>query len=261
METNYSNTMSGFTKLFSTIVYSTVWQEDMHVKVVWVTLLAMANRHGCVFASVPGLAKAANVSLDQCVEALAKLSSPDEWSRTKTNEGRRIQECDGGWELLNYLKYRERRDDDERRIQTRFAVAKHRKVKKAKPLTVSQGKPEKAQAEAEAEAEAEKRTVVPVHKAPTPTHDFLAWFIDEYKATRQGARYRVTAKHGGIVKALLQTYEPARLRRLAHGLLTTTSDPWIESTDRGIEVLAAKINWLEERLAAWEKARAGREAV
>ena len=257
MENNYSNIVSGFTKLFSTIVYSTVWQEDMHVKIVWITMLAMANRNGCVFASVPGLAKASNVSLDQCVDALSKLSEPDEWSRTKTNEGRRIQECDGGWELLNYLKYREKRDDDERRIQTRLAVAKHRENKKTKPLTVSHGKPRKAQAEAEAEAEK-----LPVaSKAPTPTHDFLAWFIDEYKAKRHGATYRVTGKHGGIVKGLLATYEPARLRRLATGLLTTTSDPWIESTDRGIEVLAAKVNWLEERLAGWEKEREGRAAV
>jgi hypothetical protein len=148
METNYSNAVAGFTKLFSSIIHSTVWREDMHIKVVWVTMLAMANRNGCVFASVPGLAAAANVTVDQCLEALDSLASPDKWSRTKTYEGRRIRECEGGWELLNYLKYREARDDDERRIQTRLAVAQHRARKKAEALTVSNvshGKPKQKQ--------------------------------------------------------------------------------------------------------------------
>lgn len=91
-------------------------------------------------------------------------------------------------------------------------------------------------------------------KAPTPTHDFLVWFIDEYKAKRDGAKYRVTEKHGGIVKSLLKTHSPERLRQLAT-VLFGSNDEWIESTDCGIEVFAGKINWLEERLCAWEKKR------
>ena len=155
----YYGAVAGFTKLFSTIVDSTVWREEMHVKVVWITMLAKANRNGDVLASVPGLADAARVSLDQCVEALARLSAPDTWSRTKEHEGRRIVEVDGGWRLLNYPKYRELRDADERRIQTREAVRRYRAKEKANPITVStskHGKPRKAQAEAEAEAEADQ---------------------------------------------------------------------------------------------------------
>ena len=129
--------ISGFTKLFESIIHSTVWETDMHVKITWITMLAMADRNGRVCASVPGLAKAAGVSLPQVVEALDVLSSPDEWSRTKTNEGRRIAEIDGGWELLNYCKYREQRDSDQRLIQTRKAVARHRQ----KVSDVSQCKP------------------------------------------------------------------------------------------------------------------------
>ena len=157
----YYGAVAGFTKLFSTIVDSTVWREEMHVKVVWITMLAKANRNGDVLASVPGLADAARVSLDQCVEALARLSAPDTWSRTKEHEGRRIVEVDGGWRLLNYPKYRELRDADERRIQTREAVRRYRAKEKANPITVStgkHGKPRKAQAEAEAEAEIETTT-------------------------------------------------------------------------------------------------------
>lgn len=97
-------------------------------------------------------------------------------------------------------------------------------------------------------------------KAPTPTHDFLGWFIDFYKNNRDGAKYRVTDKHGGIVKSLLKTHSPERLRQLTEVLLGS-NDEWIESTDRGIEVLASKINWLEERLCAWERKSDARKVI
>lgn len=151
--------MAGFTKLFSSLIFSTVWREDLHVKVVWITMLAMANRHGDVLASVPGLADAARVTLEQCRDALTRLAAPDPDSRTKTHEGRRITDVDGGWRLLNYEKYRAIRDADERRLQTREAVRRHRARKQASAVSQRKRskprKPGKAQAEAEAEAEAE----------------------------------------------------------------------------------------------------------
>jgi len=147
---DYCKLMTGFTKLFSGIVYSTIWQEPLHVRVVWVTMLALADREGNVAASLPGLAKASGVTMEQCAEALEVLKSPDQYSRSKEFEGRRTVEIDGGWKLLNYLKYREMRSADERRIQVRQAVQRHRMKS-----NVSRGKPQKAQAEAEAEADTE----------------------------------------------------------------------------------------------------------
>lgn len=107
--------MSGFAKLFSSIVTSTIWREADHVRLVWITMLAIADRHGVVEASVPGLADLARVDLTDCVAALKRLAEPDEWSRTKEHEGRRIAEIPGGWRLLNYAAYRDRRgaQDDE----------------------------------------------------------------------------------------------------------------------------------------------------
>ena len=164
---DYSNHVAGFTKLFSGLVHSTVWREEMHVKVVWITMLALADRHGHVLASMPGLADASRVTLEQCEDALARLSAPDKHSRTKEHEGRRIEVTDGGWALLNYVKYRNLRDDENRRQQVREAVSRHR----AKVITVSHGKPRKAQAEAEAEAEAEERMTE--RRAPGPANPLI----------------------------------------------------------------------------------------
>lgn len=51
--------MSGYTKLFSSIIDSTIWRESKETKIVWITMLAKADRYGVVEASLPGLADAA----------------------------------------------------------------------------------------------------------------------------------------------------------------------------------------------------------
>src|ERR1700674_4436993 len=101
-----------FTKLFASITESTVWMQPDQVRLVWITMLAMADRQGRVFASVPGLAHRARVSVEDCDGALAHFMAPDERSRTKLYDGRRIEEIDGGWRLLNHEKYRALRDEE-----------------------------------------------------------------------------------------------------------------------------------------------------
>jgi hypothetical protein len=96
----------GFTKLFSSIVTSSLWQEDNATRLVWITLLSLSDRTGFVSGSVPGLAHIARVPLEETAEALGRLSSPDPHSRTADNEGRRIEPVQGGWQILNYAHYR-----------------------------------------------------------------------------------------------------------------------------------------------------------
>lgn len=78
-------------------------------------MLAMTDRNGNVFASVPGLANRARVTVEQAEIAINKFLSPDRYSRTPDNEGRRIAVIDGGWLLLNHAKYRALRDDADRK--------------------------------------------------------------------------------------------------------------------------------------------------
>jgi hypothetical protein len=144
--------VAGFTKLFSDIIDSTIWREDHATKIVWVTMLAKADRHGVVRSSLPGLADAARVTIPECESAIQKFLGPDPYSRTKDLDGRRILETDGGWILLNYLKYRKIRDDEETRIATAERVRRFREKQNVTRVT-----PGNAIAEAEAEAEAEAK--------------------------------------------------------------------------------------------------------
>lgn len=96
-----------YTKLFSSIVTSTIWTEDDKTRIVWITILAIADKNGEVQASIPGLARLAAVSVEACETAIDKFLSPDKYSRTPDDEGRRIEKIEGGWAILNHLKYRE----------------------------------------------------------------------------------------------------------------------------------------------------------
>jgi hypothetical protein len=150
-----------FTKLFSSITASTVWCRPSDTRVVWITMLAMADRHGRVWASIPGLAKEAAVSVEACRTAIDEFLAPDPDSRTKVHEGRRIEEIDGGWKLINHAKYRAIRDQEERRNYKTEKQREYRKVDKVDksghrgPNVDSGG--HNAEAEADTEAEEQKQ--------------------------------------------------------------------------------------------------------
>lgn len=99
--------MRTHTPLFRSILDSTIWQESIDTKILWITMLAMADRDGAVHASIPGLAARAKIGIEECEASIQRLMSPDPYSRTKDNDGRRIAEIDGGWRLLNHSKYRD----------------------------------------------------------------------------------------------------------------------------------------------------------
>lgn len=145
-----------FTKLFSSITESTIWCEPANTRLVWITMLAMSDRMGRVWASVPGLANRARVPLEDAEKALTTLLAPDRYSRTTDNEGRRIEVIDGGWRLLNHAKYRDIRDEEVRREQNRVAQENKRQRESADSLTVSHSQPQSAHADADTYTEKPK---------------------------------------------------------------------------------------------------------
>ena len=103
-----------------------------------------------MFGSVPGIARRAGITIAECEAALASFTSPDRHSRTPDNDGRRIEPIDGGWRLLNYEKYREMRDTEERRAYQAEWVARKRQQSKNVDKPVD-NRPPSTQAEAEEE--------------------------------------------------------------------------------------------------------------
>ena len=82
---------------------------------------------------------------------------------------------------------------------------------------------------------------------------FLEWFQGAYQARRMSPYLVKWGKHSKLTKAMLAATTEDRLQMLAKIMLSDRcEDTFIVESDRGIEVLSAKFNWLSERLVAWE---------
>lgn len=120
----------GYTKLFSDLVASSVWDEDDKTRIVWITMLALKDRDHFVRGTVRFIALASRIPESDCLRAIDILSEPDPRSRTPDNDGRRIQAEPGGWLVLNGRKYNEMLSHAERREYNARKQAEYRKRKK-----------------------------------------------------------------------------------------------------------------------------------
>lgn len=102
-----------FVKLYSTILTSSIWAEDMPTRIVWITMLTLADETGFVRAAPSGLARTANVPMKECMASIKRLEAPDLETGTQEYGGRRIDPCEGGWMVLNYNKYRDFRTHEQ----------------------------------------------------------------------------------------------------------------------------------------------------
>ena len=73
--------------------------------------------------------------MEECLEALRKFQEADEWSRSREREGRRIEEVDGGWLILNHAKYREKMSVEEMKEKGRIRQARYRERLKMRPAS------------------------------------------------------------------------------------------------------------------------------
>lgn len=97
-----------YVKADQDILDSSLWAESSDTRIVWFTLMLMAGADGVVRSTAPGIARRANVSLRATRAALELFERPDVDSRSLEAEGRRIVRVDGGFRLVNYLRYRDK---------------------------------------------------------------------------------------------------------------------------------------------------------
>jgi hypothetical protein len=103
--------MGDFNLLWSSIVRSSIWvTSSKETRLVWITILALKDRDGIVRSSLIGLADAAKVTKQECIDSLEELMSPDPDDTSGVEDGRRLRKIDGGWQVVNNERYRTARD-------------------------------------------------------------------------------------------------------------------------------------------------------
>ena len=100
--------MTGWTPLYQQIIGSSIWEAPDHIRIAWITLLAVSNKEGIAAVTTSGLSRLANITIEHAEDAIRVLSGPDPDTLTQANEGRRIARCEDGWKLLNFQKYRDK---------------------------------------------------------------------------------------------------------------------------------------------------------
>jgi hypothetical protein len=157
-----------YSRLFSSILNSSIWSEDSDTCKIWITLLAAQDREGYVYASPAGIARIAALPLETVKAALARFMEPDPEStdriRAPENEGRRIVEVEGGYRLLNAAYYRSLIDAEERR-QDDAERQRRKRARDARSRPVTPSHP--SEAAPAPEAEAISSPAEPKRKKPT----------------------------------------------------------------------------------------------
>lgn len=176
-----------YTKLQSSIIASTIWAEPSYTRVVWITMLALADRNGYVAASIPGLAHIAHVTRPEVENALYTLMQPDPDSRSKVCEGRRIEEIDGGWTIINYVAVRDSWTDDDKREYQREWIARKRARDAVENVEVSRSKSKHIEAPAPAPAPKNKNNGQQADR-------FEEWWKEYPKKTKKKEALRVWRK-------------------------------------------------------------------
>ena len=147
-----------YTKLFSSIYQGTL-RGNPDGLLVFTNMLAHCDQFGVVDIHPRAIAEEVGIPIERVKATLSMLQSPDAESRTPDQEGRRLllldEHRDWGWQVVNYVKYRSIKNEDDRREQNRIAQEKWRnknknyvsKVSFDKPSvsTVSLGKPKEKQ--------------------------------------------------------------------------------------------------------------------
>lgn len=188
-----------FVKLDTGILNSTLWFER-ECREVFITALLMAEPrelhepaaqydarsltttgwfvppgwYGFVDAAGVGIIARAMVDRERGLAALEQLGAPEETTRSADFEGRRLVRVDGGYIVLNFMKYRDRDYTAAERSKRYRLRQKQKSEAVASRRDITPLHRDITQAEAEAEAEIEKKVVdQPAADRPSATSGWM----------------------------------------------------------------------------------------
>lgn len=141
-----------FAKIFEQIFDSSI-AKNYKLRHFFEDILKLANREGIVDITQDAISRRINLPLEEVVPMLAILCAPDNQSRSKDYEGRRLIPLDfhrdWGWKIVNYEYYREIRDEEARKAYFRDAQRRKRARDNQKKKAAQKGKVNGAETEEE----------------------------------------------------------------------------------------------------------------
>lgn len=140
-----------YVKIHDTIFGSSIMEKDIETRYIWFCMLTIADQNGYIDETIPALARRFNVSEDILKKAIECFCAPDPNSRSKENEGRKLCKLHEtfGWKVINYEKYRNIKNYEDRKQYMRRYMRDYRKnkdsvnfVNSCKPVSPSEAEAE-----------------------------------------------------------------------------------------------------------------------
>lgn len=154
--------MGMYAKLMSRITESSLMDEEILVRYTFMMLLAIADPQGYVVGTDVAIARRLNMPLEEFKKSVTQLMEPDANSNSMEHEGRRVitSDCERGYFLVNYVKYRDTRDEEQRREYMRDYMRKYRGGKDVTPVNKRKHrKPALAKEEVKADVEEKEESL------------------------------------------------------------------------------------------------------
>lgn len=209
-----------YAKLMGRITESSLMEEPIVIRYVFMMLLAVADPKGYAIGTDVALARRLNISLQEFKDAVRALMEPDPDSNSKECEGRRVVESDGerGYFVVNYGKYRDTRNEEERREWMREYMRNYRgKSKSVNPVNLGKPcKPPLAKEEEDVDSKAKSDTL------PTSPHaQRISALFSRRLTTAWGEReilaYKALVKRGAVTDDALDALEAYYLNERSKG--------------------------------------------
>lgn len=158
-----------YAKVFAQIFDSSI-AEDYQTRHVFMDLLVLADKTGMVDMTHESIARRTNVPIEIVRDAICKLCKHDVNSRSPECGGARLvkldEHRDWGWQIVNFARYHNLRDENGRRAYMRSYMQRRRAAEKGMLTDVNRvntGKPPLAHVDVDVNREsAGKPTDVPV---------------------------------------------------------------------------------------------------
>jgi hypothetical protein len=172
-------------KLFSSIYDGTLYGYWEAI-VTFQQMIVLADADGIVDMTPQAICARTSMPIDILEKGLKKLSEPDPHSRTPGEDGRRIVCIDEhrpwGWQIVNYLKYKNLRDSDEVREQNRVRAQRFRDKRNgsngaSRGVTASNAESRHTDTDIDIEKRGARATRLPTDWAPS--EPLFAWASKE----------------------------------------------------------------------------------
>lgn len=105
-----------YVRIYEQIFGSSIMEENLGIRYVWFCLLALADKEGFIDMTIPAIARRINTEESLVKDSIKLFCSPDPKSRNASEEGRRLVPMreSFGWQVVNYLHYRDLKDQTAR---------------------------------------------------------------------------------------------------------------------------------------------------